>query len=152
MRVFPSIFFKNIEISMLTVWFILQGKIEVQGTPADLSKSGVDFAKLVGTVETDDQNDGTETIDRKMSRKSSIRSSAASRKSNADGSFDGDANNEQKDEGVQMEASSKGKIKGSIPGNYFAAGANWFVLLLLAISFVLVQLMASAADVWVSIW
>lgn len=51
-----------------------------------------------------------------------------------------------------MEASSKGMVKGSIPGNYFSAGTHWSVLVILGITFIVVQLLASGADYWVSIW
>lgn len=73
-----------------------------------------------------------------------------SKKSGKDGSVAGD--NAEKDDGVAMEDSSKGKVKGSIAGGYFAAGAHWTLLLLLAFTFVIVQLLASGADYWVSIW
>lgn len=127
-----------------------QGKIEIQGSPADLAKSGVDFAKLVGTVEKDDEKE--DSPDKSLSRQTSSRSSTgslSSLKSSNDGSLVDDG---RKDDGVQMEASSKGKVKGSIPGNYFAAGTHWSLLVILGITFIVVQLLASGADYWVSIW
>lgn len=90
-----------------------------------------------------------------MSRQSSSRSSIgslSSLRSSSDGSVIHDEKPLQKDEGVQMEASSKGTVKGSIPGNYFSAGAHWSVLLIIGIGFIIVQVLASAADYWVSIW
>lgn len=127
--------------------FLDQGKIEIQGKPADLAKSGVDFAKLVGTVEKDDEKE--DSPDKSLSRQTSSRSSTgslSSLKSSNDGSV------VEKDDGVQMEASSKGKVKGSIAGNYFAAGTHWSILVILGIAFIIVQLLASGADYWVSIW
>lgn len=127
----------------------MQGKIEVQGSPADLSKSGVDFAKLVGIVENSEGNK-SENIDQQMCRQLSIRSSntsITSHRSSTDGSID-----ENNCKGVQMEDSSRGKVKGSVSTNYFTAGANWFVLFLLMSAFVVAQLVASGADFWVSIW
>lgn len=127
--------------------FCYQGKIEIQGNSADLAKSGVDFAKLVGTVEKDDEKE--DSPDKSLSRQTSSRSSTgslSSLKSSNDGSV------VEKDDGVQMEASSKGKVKGSIAGNYFAAGTHWSILVILGISFIIVQLLASGADYWVSIW
>ena len=53
---------------------------------------------------------------------------------------------------VEMEASSKGKIKESILVSYCAAGAGCSVWLLLGILIVIVNLLASAVDYWVSIW
>lgn len=122
----------------------------MQGSPADLAKSGVDFAKLVGTVEKM-END---KIGRQMSRQSSVDSVASSNSSN-DGFRtvdDADENYENKDKGVQMEISSKGKLNGSILRNYFASGGHWCVHILLGVLFIFVQLLASAADYWVSIW
>lgn len=122
----------------------------MQGSPADLAKSGVDFAKLVGTVEKMEED----KIGRQMSRQSSVDSVASSNSSN-DGFKtvdDGDENYGNKDEGVQMEISSKGKVKGSILRNYFASGGHWSVHILLGVLFIFVQLLASAADYWVSIW
>lgn len=114
-----------------------------------LSKSGVDFAKLVGIVENSEGNK-SENIDQQMCRQLSIRSSKTSitsHRSSTDGSID-----ENNYKGVQMEDSSRGKVKGSISTNYFTAGANWFVLFLLMSAFVVAQLVASGADFWVSIW
>ena len=51
-----------------------------------------------------------------------------------------------------MEESSKGKVKGSVTANYFRAGANWFGISLLLIFFIISQILASAADYWVSVW
>lgn len=55
-------------------------------------------------------------------------------------------------DGVEMEASSKGKIKGSIVLHYFRAGANWFWIFVIFVLFVVSQILASAADYWVSVW
>ncbi|XP_031636354.1 multidrug resistance-associated protein 4-like [Contarinia nasturtii] len=133
-------------------WLVVlnNGRIEVQGSPADLSRSGVDFAKLVGTEENDEN---PEKMARQLSRRSSTRSVSSASVSSADMSeFDGDDGNEQAAKGVEMEASSKGKVKGSVAVNYFTAGAHWSILFVLGISFLIVQLLASAADYWVSIW
>lgn len=59
---------------------------------------------------------------------------------------------ENYDAGLQMEESSKGKVKGSVSLNYFKSGAHWSVVFLLAASFIVVQILASGADYWVSVW
>lgn len=124
----------------------------MQGSPADLAKSGVDFAKLVGTQDADN-DENSEKFGRQMSRKSSTRSaSSSSLHSSADGSEFDEDEDEGKTEGVEMEASSKGKVKGSIAFNYFRAGGHWSILFVLGFLFLIVQLLASAADYWVSIW
>lgn len=124
----------------------------MQGSPADLANSGVDFVKLVGTAEVENA-ENPEKFGRQTSRKSSTRSaSSVSLHSSTDGSEIDDEEDEGKTEGVEMEASSKGKVKGSISVNYFRAGGHWSILVVLGILFLIVQLLASAADYWVSIW
>ncbi|XP_055302579.1 ATP-binding cassette sub-family C member 4-like isoform X2 [Sitodiplosis mosellana] len=135
-------------------WLVVlkDGRIEVQGTPADLANSGVDFAKLVGTNEIDNE-EGPEKFKRQMSRQTSTRSaSSISLNSSADGFEFDDEEDEGKTKGVEMEDSSKGKVKGSIAYNYFRAGSHWSILFVLGVLFLVVQLLASAADYWVSIW
>lgn len=115
--------------------------------------SGVDFAELVGTHEKIDDEDNPERLERQMSRQHSIQSmSFASLNGSIEGSEFSDKDNNNEIKGVEMEATSKGKVKGSIAANYFRAGANWFVLAVLGISFLVVQFLCSAADYWVSIW
>lgn len=124
----------------------------MQGSPADLARSGVDFAELVGTHEKVNE-DNPEGIERQMSRQHSTRSvSSISLNGSADGS-DLDVD-EDKDEikGIEMEASSKGKVKGSVFANYFKSGAHWSILIVLGISFITVQFLASSSDYWVSVW
>lgn len=116
-----------------------------------MAKSGVDFAKLVGIEETAENEENPDK--RPMSRRSSTRSASSnSLNGSTDGSDIDDDEDGKKTEGVELEASSKGKVKGSIAGNYFKAGAHWSILFVLAISFLIVQFLASAADYWVSIW
>lgn len=59
---------------------------------------------------------------------------------------------ENEDEGIQMESSSKGKVEGSMLVNYFTAGVNWPVFLVLLFSFVFAQVIGSTIDYFVSIW
>lgn len=134
---------------ILLILINIQGKIEVQGSPADLARSGVDFAKLVGVKEQPPNEENTEIDNR--SRRSSVWSTISATSSITE-ELDEDVEDEEKDEGIQMEESSKGKVKGSILAAYFKAGAHWTVLFVLAFSFVFVQVLASAADVWVSVW
>lgn len=132
---------------------ISQGRIETQGSPSDLSRSGVDFAQFVGFDENQPNEEKPESLSRQISRKLSTLSTFSKNSSNAEiENFDEDAENSEIDEGVQMEASSKGKVKGSVSMNYFKAGANWPILIIVAFSFLFVQLFASGADYWVSVW
>ena len=125
-----------------------QGKVEIQGKPADLYTSDVDFIELVGITEPNEEN--FEQFSRKNSETLSTRSSSF-------GSFENhetinEDENCKKDEGVQLEASSKGKVKGSLFLNYFKAGARWPTLILLLLSLVFVEFLGSSVDYWVSIW
>lgn len=79
------------------------------------------------------------------SRKSSISSSISNSSSHCEDIDDKNAD-------LQMEESSKGKVKGSVVLRYVLAGTNWFVLILLAIAFLIVEICASGSDYWLSIW
>lgn len=132
----------------------------MQGTPADLATSGVDFAELVAEDERFENDEKSESkLIRQMSRISSrsIQTSnsvsVSSTDISADGSlWEGNTFENEQTNGVGMEASSKGKIKGSIAINYFRAGANWFSLFVLGFAFFITQLLACVADYWVAIW
>lgn len=129
---------------------IEQGKVLAQGSPVDLAKSGIDFVELIGDIKTiDTENNGEKH--RLLSQRSqtiSMRStSIESLGSIAEMQIESEQSN-----GVGLEASSKGKIKGSLTVKYFKAGAHWCILSLLLVSFVFVQMLASAADYWVSVW
>lgn len=137
-------------------WLIVlrDGKIEVQGSPMDLARSGVDFAKLVGTDDDQSENDEkSEGGDHMKLRKSSVSSTTSkSSKTSSSKSEQFNTADDEIDEGVQLEATSKGKVKGSISVNYFRAGAHWSVLFVVAFAFVFVQILASGCDYWVSVW
>lgn len=87
--------------------------------------------------------------DRSFSRQSSI-SSISSNKSESE--YGDNDEYDDHDKGVEMEETSKGKVKGSVSLSYFTSGAHWSVVLLLATSFIIVQMLASGADYWVSVW
>ncbi|XP_055304324.1 ATP-binding cassette subfamily C member 4-like [Sitodiplosis mosellana] len=129
-------------------WLVIlkDGQIEVQGSPADVVKSGVDFAKLVGTDGINNNEKNPVRHGWRLSGELSASSTSISTE------FDDDEEDEGRTEGVAMEASSKGKVDGSISLNYFRAGAHWSVLIVVGVLFLIVQLLASAADYWVSIW
>lgn len=52
----------------------------------------------------------------------------------------------------QLEASSKGKIKGSLLAHYLKSANRPFMLCFLIIAFLLSQILASSADIFVSYW
>lgn len=117
----------------------------MQGSPADLAESKIDYVQFMGMIE--DQMETIESIEKPASRKLPISSS----KSNSF-SHSKCVKNDEKDDGVQMEESSKGKIEGSVAWGYFSAGAHWIVLVLLAVTFPIVDIFASGSDYWMSIW
>lgn len=130
-----------------SILFFSQGKIEVQGSPAEMARSGVDFAELIGENENEDNKQRSRT----QSRTSSMRSLSSTSLCSMGGEPVEEIEAEEEPEQVmQMEHSSKGKVKGSNALNYFQAGAHWSILGSLGVLFILVQLCASGADYWVS--
>lgn len=115
-----------------------------------MNNSNVDFAELIGTVETPDVKEHMNSFNRQNSETLSTRSSS-SISLNTPSAEEGHETIE-KDQGAQLEASSKGTVKGSISVNYFNAGAHWTMLLIMFSSFILAQLLASGTDYWVSTW
>lgn len=100
-----------------------------------------EFAHLVGLEHHSDSP--VQTTNRQLSTECSEESI----KTNFEHSDDTDV-----DHGVQMEETSKGKVKGSVSMAYFTAAVHWSVFILLACSLVFVQMIASGADYWVSVW
>lgn len=52
----------------------------------------------------------------------------------------------------ELEASSKGKVKGSLLLSYFKSSNQPYMLVMMIVTFLLAQALASIADVWVSYW
>lgn len=129
----------------------------MQGSPAVLASSGVDFAKLVGGEEKPESEEKAEGRSRSCSR-SSVRSQRSMSTTSLAGSMsdvfipepdDGEGEPEPQ---AEMEASSKGKVKENLLLSYLHAGAHWSVIGVLFIMFVVTQILASGADKWVSYW
>lgn len=139
---------------MLT--YKIQGKIEIQGTPSELAQKGVDFVDLVQMVETPDNRENCDNFKRQVSRISYLsqtHSIGSLSVESLNGSTEFQHTEEEYcDRGVPMEASSKNKVKGSLYVNYFTAGVHWSVPLIILFLFLSVQILASAADYWVSVW
>lgn len=138
------------------LYLFLQGKISAQGTPTDLARRE---RELVAPPENDTDNcDELDEFVRRVSHQIAPRSiSATSTFSGLDQTIseENDDDVDKHDEelqGAQLEASSKGMIKGSKTMHYFKAGAHWSVLVVLLLSVLATQMIASAADIWVSIW
>lgn len=156
---------KDVSVALFSVYnrpilipsALFQGKIEHQGSPSDLSRSGVDFASLLQAEDIDESTETPETV-RTRSRTQS-RSSARSISSvslHSEGNAEDEPEEVNKTKSVedirQMEMSSKGKVKGNLFFNYFRSGGNLVVLVIVGILFILAQVLASFADFWVSFW
>lgn len=132
-----------------------QGKIAAQGAPGDLIKSGVDFVVHDANekdTRADDENSmvGSEMCE-DMSRKSSLRSSSTSNRLNRSTSSENDKDKQCHPES-HLEESASETGSGSALINYFKSGAHSCILSLLFLSIVATQIVASASDIWISIW
>lgn len=133
--------FRNYTCNFKQTYFIsqfTQGKIEAQGTPADLSKIGLDITEFIGC---DESGKHEESAERRISQQISTNETTHNEKLI-----------DETVEGVGLEESSMGKVKGSLAAKYFRAGGNWFWIFLVFFSFGLTQFLASSADYWVSVW
>lgn len=134
------------------------GKIEHQGSPYELSKLGIDFAKLLESEEFKDVNseyDGSSKIGGTRSRKSSISSTKSDSFLSLDesGQEDDDSKmNRESEPKENVEESSKGKVKGSVFGNYLKAGSHPILSFIIICLFLLTQACASVIDWWTSYW
>lgn len=125
-------------------------------------KSGVDIASILDKKEKENQDeeyidgDGTTEITKKTSTSSikKMSNSTASLNSEKSVSKDNVKENLEEENGLlkELEATSKGTVKGSLIANYFKSAKRPFTLVFLAVSFILSQLLASAADIWVAYW
>lgn len=149
---------KQKTITNIFIFLLIKGKIEVQGSPNDLYKSGVDFAAF---IHTDTENNNEEYNDQKVVKRPSRNVSKVTLRSISTLSLYNEydefgSQNEFDDRSMEslqvFEASSKGKIKGSILKKYFQCGGQLPELLFIFILFILAQIVSSGADYWVSFW
>ncbi|XP_031635983.1 multidrug resistance-associated protein 4-like [Contarinia nasturtii] len=142
-------------------WIIVlkNGKIEMQGNYDDILKSGIDFTSILNKTEEngDDksiENDDIANIPRQNSTVTLENSLAAKTCLNNEKTPEEHRNqaDEEKELLNALEASSKGKVKGSLAINYLKSAKKPFTLVFLVISFLLSQILASVADIWVSYW
>lgn len=125
---------------------IKKGKIERQGTPADLAYNGVKIMPLeLSEISSNDEKldeNSSETITDETNESAYPKSIVNGRMIEIDGI----------DEGLPMEPNSKGIVTGSLYLAYFKAGANSPILLILFISFLFVQFLTSSSDYCVLLW
>lgn len=141
-------------------WLVVlrNGKIEIQGSPTDLYRSGVDFAAFIDAdVGNTDENIDAEVLKRPSRNvsKVTLRSvSTLSLYSEYD-EFGGGQNDfdDGSTESLQVfEASSKGSVQGSLMRKYFQCGGNSMQLIGIIVLFTLAQCMTSGADNWIAFW
>lgn len=135
--------------------FYLQGIIETQGDYDSVLKSGVDLASMLkvndDANEEDVKNSEIEKVTpESINHKNNI---PIETKANDNESLKAKTSDEEETELVQrLEASSKGKIKGFLIVEYFKASKRPFCILFLILSFLLAQILAGGADIFVSHW
>lgn len=137
----------------------VQGKIEFQGSPNDLYRSGVDFAAFIDT-EAENKDECNEQVvppaktpSRNASKVSMRSVSTLSLYSEYDefgskSEFDAASIESQQ----IYESSSKDTVKGSLMKKYFERGAYAAEFLFICCLFILAQIVSSGADYWVSYW
>lgn len=140
-------------------WLVVlrNGKIEIQGSPTDLYRSGVDFAAFIDPdIENNDENIESEIVKRPSRNVSKVTLRSASTLSlySEYEEFNGqDAFDTGSAESLQVfEASSKGSVKGSLMWKYFNCGGSLAQLISIITLFTLAQCVTSGADKWVAFW
>lgn len=139
-----------------------EGKIVQQGSPQELSRSGIDIAQLLESEEFKDASSeydgGSSKYTGRRSRSSSISSVRSEQFMSVDesGLDDDDVEEKIKKETSEpkenVEESSKGKIKGWLFGHYIKAGAGPCLIFFVFALFLFTQVIASFIDWWVSYW
>lgn len=128
----------------------------MQGSPTELSKSGIDFATLLQSDDPVDAAADSEPSTLGKRSRTHSRSSLRSNKSDGQAEGDGDRNEKEKSKSVeqlqQLEASSKGQVRGSVGVAYLKSGASLCILLVILTLFVITQVLASGADYFVAYW
>ncbi|XP_045694930.1 ATP-binding cassette sub-family C member 4 isoform X2 [Phyllostomus hastatus] len=138
------------------ILILKEGKMVQKGTYTEFLRSGVDFGSLLKKENEEAEQASTSESPvprRRTFSESSVWSQQSSRPSLKDGSPEGQSvENENVQATVPEESRSEGKIGLKAYRNYFTAGANWFILIVL----VLVNIAALASyvlqDWWLSYW
>jgi ATP-binding cassette, subfamily C (CFTR/MRP), member 4 len=122
-----------------------------------LSKSGVDFIKLMESFDQDSDESGNEQSEDEASGRSSSKSMSKGSLRGSKASLNKEPKVEEEKKPPQnidkhLEQTSKGTVQGSIAGNYLKAGTHPVLLFGLFTLFLATQLAASASDWWVAFW
>lgn len=120
----------------------------MQGPPAQLTDIDKQLGSPAHNNSDIDEDDSLDSEDENSSKTQVCFSSSSISLDNRSH----DKHDEKSMKALQLESSSKGKVKGSMLEEYFRAGASFGALFMLFMLFLLTQIMASAADYWVSYW
>uniref|UniRef100_A0A182SRR0 ABC transmembrane type-1 domain-containing protein n=1 Tax=Anopheles maculatus TaxID=74869 RepID=A0A182SRR0_9DIPT len=123
-------------------WVIVmkEGRIEAQGTPQDLQKSGIELEHL----EHEESDEGTIATDRKISH-----TSTSSTVTVDSVTLEELTSGDQKDADIakdKFEASSQGSVPGSVFLQYVSSAGSWLIFVGLVLLFAITQLVVSIAD------
>lgn len=130
-----------LNVSQILV-YTFQGKIVAQGTPADMAKNGIDFVMPAEDSSIEEKDAITTDIS------TDAPSSSRDQESCSIYEFEDDTNSKS----ASDHEPEKIKANSSILLTYFDARENWMLLLLLLFLFVVTQIVASGADIWIAIW
>ncbi|KAL7300052.1 hypothetical protein TKK_0007062 [Trichogramma kaykai] len=129
--------------------FMNDGRIEFQGDFDEFSRNE-QFMKHLPSEENEEE-DNNEKIEEKKLQKTTSSSEIAVTTIDSKDSTATNANN-SKDPSETQELIAKGKVPKRVYLKYFTAGASYFTLAILLLSFVLTQLSVSGFDYWLSYW
>ncbi|XP_035902428.1 probable multidrug resistance-associated protein lethal(2)03659 isoform X2 [Anopheles stephensi] len=129
-------------------WVIVmkEGRVQAQGTPADLQTRGIELEHL----EAGESDEDTSTTVRKISH-TSTSSTVTVDSVTLEELTSGDPNDA--DIGKEkFEASSQGSVPGSVFLQYVSSAGSWLIFVGLVLLFAVTQLVVSIADWWLSYW
>uniref|UniRef100_A0A182XV60 ABC transmembrane type-1 domain-containing protein n=1 Tax=Anopheles stephensi TaxID=30069 RepID=A0A182XV60_ANOST len=122
------------------------GRVQAQGTPADLQTRGIELEHL----EAGESDEDTSTTVRKISH-TSTSSTVTVDSVTLEELTSGDPNDA--DIGKEkFEASSQGSVPGSVFLQYVSSAGSWLIFVGLVLLFAVTQLVVSIADWWLSYW
>lgn len=117
------------------IMIIKDGRIEIEGDYENLQRSGLDFAKLLEEFSSFEEAEDPEQKKVKLRKDSELVES-----------------DDEETPVMEKETVSQGSIKGYVYAEYFKSGGNWFMILLLVLSFLISQCIANGGEYFLSYW
>ncbi|XP_035867120.1 multidrug resistance-associated protein 4 [Phyllostomus discolor] len=136
------------------ILILKEGKMVQKGTYTEFLRSGVDFGSLLKKENEEAEQASTSespSLRHRTFSESSVWSQQSSRPSLKDGAPESQSN-ENVQATVPEESRSEGKIGLKAYRNYFTAGANWFILIILVLMNIAAQVTYVLQDWWLSYW